>query len=143
MEANDDVQEKSRARKMKPNNIFNIPTTLNKDFFKWWCILLNPFISLTEREKDVVASFLKYRWELSKSVKDPNLLDIVLMSDETKKKVINECDLTLPHFYVVMSTLRKKGILTPRNTFNPKVIPNMREDDNGVFQLLILFRETS
>lgn len=141
METNGSMQEDGKAKKMKPNNIFNIPTTLSKDFFKWWCVLLNPFISLTEREKDVVASFLKHRWELTKSIKDPNLLDIVLMSDETKKKVIDDCKITLQHFYVVMSTLRKKGIITPHNTLNPKVIPNMRDDDNGIFQLLILFRE--
>ena len=138
----DAATPKGPGRKMpKPNNIVTVPTTLDTDFFKWWCVFLRPFINLTNREIDVIASFLKQRWELSKVISDPIILDAMVMNDDTKKKVIDECNITLQHFYVVMSNLRKNKVITG-NSINPRLIPNIRQDDNGTFQLLILFKET-
>ena len=124
----------------KPNNIVTVPTDPGIEFFKWWCIFLRPFINLTNRETDVIASFLKQRWELSKKTSDPAILDTMVMSEITKNKVIEECNITQSHFYVVMSNLRKNKVIVG-DTINPRLIPNIREDDNGCFQLLILFKE--
>lgn len=65
----------------------------------------------------------------------------MVMSEMTKNKVIEECGITQSHFYVVMGNLRKNKVIEG-NTLNPKLIPNIRKDDNGCFQLLILFKET-
>lgn len=124
----------------KPNNCLNIVPTPDKNFFKWWCTLLRPFVALTPREIDVMASFLKQRFELAEVISDPAILDSQLMSNDTKEKVIAECDITLQHFYVVMSNLRKNHVITDAG-INPKLIPNLRKDDNGLFQLLILIKE--
>lgn len=124
----------------KPNNVVTIPTTLDKDFFKWWCVYLRPFVNLTDREIDVVANFLKQRWQLSKHISDPTLLDQMVMSEDTRLKVQNECAITSQYLYVVISALRKKKVIV-NNVINPRLIPNMRVDDNGCFQLLILFKE--
>lgn len=124
----------------KPNNIVTVPTSPGIEFFKWWCIFLRPFINLTNREIDVIASFLKQRWELSKTISDPAILDTMVMSEVTKNKVIEECGITQSHFYVVMSNLRKNNVII-NNAIHPRLIPNIREDDNGCFQLLILFKE--
>lgn len=133
--------KQAEGRKLpKPNNIVQVPTTSDIDFFKWWCVFLRPFVNLTNREIDVIASFLKHRWELSKTISDPAALDILLMSEDTKKKVLEECNITLQHFYVVMSNLRKSKVIT-ENGINPRLIPNIRKDDNGTFQLLILFKD--
>ena len=110
----------------KPNNIVTISTSPGIEFFKWWCVFLRPFINLTNREIDVIASFLK--------------LDSMDMSEATKAKVIEECQMTQQHFYVVMSNLRKNNIIV-NNILNPRLVPNIRKDDNGCFQLLILFKE--
>lgn len=88
----------------------------------------------------MIASFLNQRWELSKNISDPAILDTLLMSEAVKSKVIQECNITQQHFYVVMSNLRKNKVITG-NTINPRLIPNIRKDDNGCFQLLILFKE--
>lgn len=120
--------------------MYTIPTSFNNDFFKWWCIFLRPFISLTDRETEVIACFLKHRWELSKSISDPAIIDTMLMSDDIRNKVIEECHITLPHFYVVMSTLRKKKVIKD-NLIDPRLIPNIRIDDKGIFKLLILFKD--
>ena len=124
----------------KPNNIVTVPTSLGAEFFKWWCIFLRPFINLTNREIDVVSSFLKQRWELSKHISDPTILDKMVMSEDTKMKVQEECKITSQHLYVVMSNLRKNKVIS-NNTLNPRLIPNVRPTDNGVFQLLILFKD--
>lgn len=70
---NTKVQEKPTLP--KPNNIVTVPISVGIDFFRWWCTFLKSFISLTPRELDVTASFLKQRWELSKSIDDPSILD--------------------------------------------------------------------
>lgn len=130
----------TKSRMPKPNNVVTIDAkTDSLDFFKWWCIFLRPFIKLTDREIDVIASFLKQRQELSKDISNPALLDNVVMSEDTKRKVIEECHITLQHFYVVMSNLRKNRIIV-NNAINPRLIPNIRRDESGAFQLLILFK---
>lgn len=136
------VQTNEGGRKLrKPNNIVTVPVQADTgSFFKWWCIFLRPFINLTNRETDVIAEFLKQRWELSKSISDPAILDTMLMSNDTKRKVIEACHISPQNFYVVMSNLRKSNVIVG-DIINPRLVPNIRQDDNGCFQLLILFKE--
>jgi len=132
-----DEEIRQLKEKYKPNNAFNVPVTDMLDFFKWWCVFLRPFIPLTEREMDVVASLLKQRWELSKSIKDSSILDTMTMSGDILDKVTKECKITKQHFYVVMSSLKKKGVINGH--INPRLIPNIKEE--GSFKLTILFTE--
>ena len=127
--------------KHRPNNCLNIPVTSQKDFFKWWCVMQCPFVPLTNRESDVVSAFLYERFELSKIVQDQEILDSQLMSDRVKERVMEACHITKAHFYVVMSALRKKHVVSEYG-IHPKLIPNIRPDDNGYFQLLVLFKKT-
>lgn len=86
---------------------------------------------------DVISSFCKQRYELSKVITDDNILDQVTMSDETKRKVREECEITLPHFQVIMSKLRKSKVIID-GKINPKFIPNLIENTDS-FQLLLFF----
>jgi len=130
----------SGGRLSKPNNVITIPVARDYDFFHWWCIFLRPVINLTNREIDVVASFLKQRWELSKNISNQAILDEMVMSDATKRKVMDECGISLQHFYVVMSNLRKSHVID-KGKINPRLIPNIRQSDDGYFQLMILFKK--
>lgn len=121
----------------KANNIIRIPTSLQGKFFRYWFQFLQPFHKLTEREIDVITSFVKQRYELSKVIKDNDILDREVMSDFTKKKVREECNITLPHFQVIMGKLRKSGIIID-GKINPRFIPNI-DEETGTFQLLLLF----
>lgn len=121
----------------RPNNIIRIPTSLSVNFFKLWLMFLEPFHRLTKREIDVAASFVKQRYELSKVIKDSEILDRVTMSEDTKKKVREECNITLPHFQVILGKLRKNKVIVD-GKINPKFIPNINAD-NDAFQLLLLF----
>ena len=131
---------KGEGKKLpKPNNIITIPIKYDSEFFRWWCVILRPFVPLTNKEIDVIASFLHQRYELSKSILDSSILDTMVMSDEVKNKVIKESNITKQHFYVIMSNLRKSGVIV-NDVINPRLIPNIRHEDGGVFQLLTLFK---
>ena len=121
----------------KANNIVRIPTSLNGKFFRYWFEFLRPFHKLTDREIDVITCFVKHRYELSKVIKDADILDKVTMSEDTKRKVREECDITLPHFQVIMGKLRKNNVIID-GRINPRFIPNI-DGETGTFQLLLLF----
>ena len=120
----------------KPDSVVMIPGNIDS-FFRKWFEFLEPFHKLTSREMDVATAFVKQRYKLSKVVQDPDILDKVLMSEDTKRTIREECNITLPHFQVIMGKLKKVGIISD-NKVNPRFIPNVREDENS-FQLLLLF----
>lgn len=109
----------------KPDNVTVVPTN-SKTVFRKWLEFMRPYHKLTDREMDVAAAFIRHRYELSKVISDENILDNVLMSNDIKKKILNECGITLQHFQVVMGNLRKNGVLI-NNRINPKFIPSLQE----------------
>ena len=119
------------------DNVVRIPCKLDYSFFKMWFMFLQPFHHLTEREMEVATSFVKQRYELSKVVSDNDILDRLVMSEDTKRKVREECNITLPHFQVIMGKLRKNNIIIDCK-LNPRYIPRVIEE-NGSFKLMLLF----
>ena len=121
----------------RPNNIVRVPCSLSKNFFRYWFMFLEPFHKLTDREIDVITSFVKQRYELSKVIKDNDILDKVTMSEDTKRQVRQECNITLPHFQVIMGKLRKNKVIVD-GKINSRFIPNI-DEETDTFQLLLLF----
>lgn len=119
------------------DNVVRIPCKLDYSFFKMWFMFLQPFHHLTEREMEVATSFVKQRYELSKVVSDNDILDKLVMSEDTKRKVREECNITLPHFQVIMGKLRKNNIIID-GKLNPRYIPRVIEE-SGSFKLMLLF----
>ena len=99
------------------NNVIRIPTD-KKRFFRFWYEFLKPFHKLTDREIDVITSFTYERFLLSKVILDSDVLDKVVMSEDTKKKVREESNITLAHFQVIMGKLRKNRVI-----INNKIYP--------------------
>ncbi len=94
---------------------------------------------MAPREMDVVAELLKNRFELSKVITDSNLLERVALSSDSKEKVMKACDLTPSHFQVILSKLKKAGVIVG-DKIEPRFIPNIKADNtNGPFKLLLLF----
>lgn len=124
------------TRGNKPNNIIAIPTTLDK-LFRYWVEFLRPLHHLTDREMDIITAFLKKRYELSKSILDPVMLDKYLMNEETKAEIREECGATPALYYIIMGKLKKAGIIVD-GRIHPKFIPNIKQDGD-TFQLLLLF----
>lgn len=126
------------AVQKRANNIIRIPTSLKGKFFRIWFEFLAPLHGLTNREMDVVSSFVKQRFELSKVIKDDDLLDKVVMSDDTKAKVKEECGVSDAFFHVIMGKLRKSKIIVG-DRINPKLIPKDLGENDSSFQLLLHF----
>lgn len=126
----------------KANNVIRIPASLKGNFFRVWVEFLTPLHGLTNREKDVLASFLKIRFELSKSVLDNNLLDKVLMSDDVKSKIRKDCNVSSAFFQVILGKLRKIGVIE-NDRINPKFIPKNMKDSDETFYFLLYFDLTS
>ena len=121
----------------KMNNVIRIPTSISTSFFRFWFEFLRPFHNLTDREMQVASSLLKRRYELSKVIQDEGILDKVVMSEDTKKVVREECNISLPHFQVIMGKLRKNKVILD-GRINPRFIPNLTEGQ-GSFRLLLNF----
>jgi hypothetical protein len=121
----------------KMNNVIRIPTSISTSFFRFWFEFLRPFHNLTDREMQVASSLLKRRYELSKVIQDEVILDKVVMSEDTKKVVREECNISLPHFQVIMGKLRKNKVILG-GRINPRFIPNLTEEQ-GSFRLLLNF----
>ena len=119
------------------DSIVRIPCRVDGKFFRYWFEFLTPFHNLTEREMDVITSFVKQRYELSKVIKDNEILDKVTMSEDTKKKVREECDISLPHFQVIMGKLRKNKVIID-GKINPRYIPSV-DEENSSFKMMLLF----
>lgn len=119
------------------DSIVRIPCKVDGKFFRYWFEFLQPFHNLTEREMDVITSFVRQRYELSKVIKDNEILDKVTMSEDTKKKVREECDISLPHFQVIMGKLRKNKVIID-GKINPRYIPSV-DEENGSFKMMLLF----
>lgn len=122
---------------LKANNIIRISASLDSNFFKYWLIILRPSHKLTDKEIDIVACFLKHRQELSSKIVDEELLDQVLMSEDVKRKVQQECNMPSQYFQVMLSKFKKKGVIV-NGKLNKKFIPRLRGEENS-YRLLFLF----
>lgn len=130
--------EKTNNVIRKPNNVVRIPASLNGNFFKYWFEFLEPIHRLTPREIDVIATFVKNRYELSKVIKDQEILDKVVMNEDTKNKVQQECNISHAHLMVILASLKKHKVIVD-GKINPRYLPNIKEDEDGNFQLLLYF----
>jgi hypothetical protein len=117
------------------DKVIPIPSSLEKNFFRYWLEFLRPVHNLTDREIDIAACFLKKRYELSKKISDSNLLDQILMNEDTKKQIRTECNISLQHFQIIIGKLRKNKIIV-NNTINPRLIPKINEENNSAHLLL-------
>ena len=118
-------------------NVVRIPASVEGSFFKYWFEFLKPYHKLTSREIDVISELVKIRFQLSKVILDEDVLDSVLMSEETKRKVRETCQIKLSHFQVIMGKLRKNGIIIGEK-INKRFIPNIDYEAKD-FKLIFYF----
>jgi predicted transcriptional regulator len=101
------------------------------DFFRYWVEFLRPIHELTKREMDLLAEFLKVRYELGKVIIDTDTLDRVLMSEETKRNIRTTCGISAKHFQVIMGKFRKNGVIK-NNKIHLNLIPTITEEGVGL-----------
>ena len=109
-------------------SLWNGHKTVMKQAFKKRVTLNYP------EEKREVSDNFRGRIEV---VKDEIILDKLIMSEDIKKRVREECNIQTQHFQVIMSNLRKHKVIT-NGKINPLFIPRIKEGDDTL-QLLFLF----
>lgn len=120
-----------------PNNVIRVPSSLDGSFFRHWVRFLKPLHNLSDREADITAAILKTRYDLSLKISDEELLDKIVLSEETKREIKDKCGISNPHFQVILSKLKKVGILKDNKLnklFIPKIIPGEKS-----FSLMFYF----
>lgn len=101
------------------------------DFFRVWTEFLQPLHHLTNREMDVFAAFLKKRYELSKAISDPEVLDKMLMSEKVKREIRLQCKMAMKHFQVIMCRFRQKGVIKNDKIYL-NLIPSLTNEGVGL-----------
>lgn len=122
---------------MEIDNIFEIDTSLDFNFFKKWFSFLAPFNGLNKREVEVLSLFAYKRFLLSDSITEINLLDSLIFNSEYKREIKELSGLTYPRFIAIISSLKQKGVIVD-NKIIKKLIPQVVKDDTG-FRLLVKF----
>jgi hypothetical protein len=111
--------------------------TGKKEIFKYWLEFLKPYHRLRQKEIDALSLMLYYRYELSREVKNPDLVNKLLFATDTRNQIRADLnDMSQKVFNNLLTSLRKKGVLTKGNVINPVLVPNMTEDG---FKLIFNF----
>lgn len=137
--------ENNKGNKGMPEVKKVIPIPSSGKFFRIWVEVLKPIHKLTDRESDVLAAFLKKRFELQQTAKDPDMIDSYLMSAKIKKE-IRESTLVSPvYFQMIFGKLRRNNIIIDDEKgrrINPWFIPRLSKDDKD-FCLAFIFSNTN
>ena len=121
----------------KNSNIAKVHCALDIGFFYKWLSFTAPLHKLTKSERQVLASFLAKRHELSQIIRDENMLDNVLNSIDIRKEIRDEVGLTVPQFNILVSKLRRSGVMDNKK-INKHYIPNIQKDTEQ-YRLTIIF----
>ena len=121
----------------KNSNIAKVHCALDIGFFYKWLSFTTPLHKLTKSERQVLASFLSKRHELSQIIRDENMLDNVLNSVDIRKEIREAIGLTTPQFNILISKMRRSGVMDGKK-INKHYIPNIQKD-TGQYRLTIIF----
>lgn len=123
---------------MNNTNVKRIRTSKRK-LFKYWLEFLKPYHKLAHKELEALSLMLYYRHELSKEVLNPDLIDKLLFSPDTRKQIRNDLGgMNNKVFNNLLTVLRRKKVLSKDNKILPALIPNMDEEESG-FKLIFNF----
>jgi hypothetical protein len=113
--------------------------TDSRTVFMYWLEFLKPYHKLANKEVEALSILLYYRWELSKEVSNMALVDKLLFSSEIRLKVREDLGgMKSGVFNNLLTTLRRKGVLSKDNKIIPALIPNINPDSTG-FKLIFDF----
>lgn len=120
------------------DNIISVSTPLDVSFFRAWLDFTPPLHALTNKERLVMAYYLKEHYDLHKVVTDDAILAQVLASTSTKQKIMEACDLKASNLQVVLHKFKKNKLMVD-GVIDPKLIPAVTPEveESGEFRLMI------
>lgn len=128
---------------MKVNNVFRIPSKTIKEFYTQWIDFLTPIHGLSNKNKEILVEILVYRYELSQKISSEELLNDVLLNEDSKKYLKEKMNLKGNYLQVALFTLAEHKVLIkkPIDEFNerkfkyrinPMILPDMEVNDSHV-----------
>ena len=90
---------------MNINKVLLVKCSDKKDFFAHWVSYINPNLGLTAREQEVLASILRTRYELSKSIINQDTLDEICLNAENRAKISEYVGMSPQQFGVIVYKL--------------------------------------
>lgn len=118
------------------DDVVRIPSTMDT-FFDYWVEVLKPFHKLTNRECQILAAFLKKRFELSLKISDDGIINKMLMSDDVKAEIREITNLSIQGMYPVLRAFEENKV-TINGEINKRFIPKMTKD-KGSYRLMFFF----
>lgn len=125
---------------MEINQNTNLKTiaTGKKSAFRYWLEFLKPYHKLRNKEMEALCLLLYYRYELSREISQEEMVNVVLFSTKIRNKIREELNgMSQKVFNNLLTSLRKKKVLSKENRILPGLIPNMSEDG---FSLIFNFK---
>lgn len=107
-----------------------------KESFHKWLELTKTFNKLTGQEIDIVALFLYNRYMISQSISSDIYINRILFDKDTKAQIRNELDIKPQVFLNILSSLRKKRVLTT-DSINKGYIPRI---DKNTLRVVFEFK---
>lgn len=122
---------------LKNTTVVSVPTDLDLRFFKYWVEFLRPIHKINPRDVEVMAMFLYKRYQLSKVIRDEQILNTTLMSRKIRKEIRDELGIPTNYFQVILRHLRDKKAIVG-DCINPKFIPKL-DDTQPDYKLIVQF----
>lgn len=122
------------------DNVIPISTPLDVSFFRAWLDFTSPLHTLTNKEKLVMAHYLKEHYELNKVITDDAILAQVLAGTSIKQKIMDACNFKASNLQVVLHKFKKLNLMH-EGKINPKLIPAVTQEvvDSKEFRLMVQF----
>lgn len=95
------------------------------DIFTIWVKILSPFIKTSDKEQELLAAILRKRHKLMQKVNDPELLNTILFSTETRAEIREELGYSTIGFTNILAYLKKRGLISKDNKITNHVIPDI------------------
>jgi hypothetical protein len=122
------------------DNVIPISTSLDVSFFRAWLDFTAPLHTLTNKERLVMAHYLKEHYDLNKVVTDDAILAQVLADTSIKQKIMDACNLKASNLQVVLHKFKKLNLMI-EGRINPKLVPAVTQEviESGEFRLMVRF----
>lgn len=122
------------------DNVIPVSTPLDVSFFSAWLDFTLPLHNLTNKERTIMANYLKEYYELSKVITDDAILAQVLSGLSVKQRIMKACNLKASNLQVVLHKFRKLKLMV-NGIIDPKLIPAITPEveESGEFRLMIRF----
>lgn len=101
-----------------------------KQFFKVWLTLMQPFLQLRNQDLNVLAYLLYYRHAILQEVSNEAIVDDLLFSTRSRNKIKEDIGIKSYAFNNALTALRKKGLING-SSLSKKIIPVVEDNFNN------------